>query len=80
MESVKTCQQKCACNPYDLHGDQALRYSLKAMTKKQTFSPNKLITFLGELNYFNEVYSNCVTAALQDDLPENGKYFTFFLI
>ena len=53
--------QTCACDPYDLYGDQALSSSLvlkmsnkedfkdfEAMTEKQTLSPSKLVTFLSE--------------------------------
>ena len=56
----KTYSQTCACDPYDLNGDQALSSSLvlkmkkedfkdfESMTEKTDFSPSKLVTFPNE--------------------------------
>ena len=62
VESLKTCSQTRACDPYDLYGDQALRSSLvlkmsneegfkdfEAKTEKNpAFSSSKLVIFSNE--------------------------------
>ena len=68
-KASKTRSQTCACDPYNLHGDQALSSSLvlkmsnkedvkdfEAMTEKNPdLSPSKLVTFPSEYkSYFKE--------------------------